>query len=82
MHGRVRVIAKTIAAISGNILTNVVWCPDSQRETDIHKNPRDRPIGIGCTYLDGKWYTDGTEILTLPEDALKTAQEMRAKTEF
>ena len=63
-------MAKTMAVIDGGIVTNMIWCSDRQQETDTWKDPADRPITIGDTYRDGKWYRDGAEILTPLEDAM------------
>lgn len=63
-------MAKTMAVIDGGIVTNMIWCSDMQPETDTWKDPADRPVGIGDTYRDGKWYhRDGVEILTPLEEA-------------
>ena len=63
-------MAKTMAVIDGGIVTNMIWCSDRQQETDTWKDPVDRPVGIGDTYRDGKWYRDGVEILTPLEEAM------------
>lgn len=68
-------MAKTMAVIDGGIVTNLIWCSDIQPETDTWKNPADRPVGIGDTYRDGKWYRDGAEILTPLEEAYKQNAE-------
>lgn len=64
-------MAKTMAVITDGVVTNVIWCSDYTPETATRKNPGDRPVGIGDTYADGKWYRDGVEILTQLEQALK-----------
>lgn len=62
-------VAKTMAVIDGGIVVNMIWCSDYTPETDIRKDPEDRPVGIGDTYADGRWYRDGVEILTQLEQA-------------
>ena len=62
-------MAKTMAVISDGIVTNMIWCNDAMQETETRKDPGDRPVGIGDTYSDGRWYRDGVEILTPLEDA-------------
>ena len=62
-------MAKTMAVISDGIVSNMIWCNDAMQETDNRKDPGDRPVGIGDTYSDGRWYRDGVEILTPLEDA-------------
>lgn len=43
-------MAKTMAVVTDNIVTNLVWCPDNQKETDTLKNLTDRTTCIGGTY--------------------------------
>ena len=62
-------MAKSMAIIADGIVTNMIWCNDAMQETDNRKDPGDRPVGIGDTYSDGRWYRDGVEILTPLEDA-------------
>ena len=62
-------MAKTMAVISDGIVTNMIWCNDAMQETETRKDPGDRPVGIGDTYSDGRWYRDGVEVLTPLEDA-------------
>ena len=63
-------MAKTMAIIDNEVVVNMIWCNDNTPDTETQKDPGDRPVGIGDTYSDGKWYRDGTEILTPLEDAL------------
>lgn len=71
-------MAKNMAAVTNGVVTNVIWCSDTQPETDTLKSPADRPLAIGDTYSGGKFYRDGAEILTPLEEALKTIAEMKA----
>lgn len=71
-------MAKTMAVISDGIVSNMIWCNDAMQETDNRKDPGDRPVGIGDTYSDGRWYRDGVEILTPLEEALKKNAEYEA----
>ena len=71
-------MAKNMAAITNGVVTNVIWCSDSQPETDTLKNPGERPVGIGDVHSGGKWYRDGTEILTPLETAQKQVTEYEA----
>lgn len=71
-------MAKSMAVIEDGIVTNMIWCSDAAPETDIRKDPGDRPVGIGDTYSDGRWYRDGVEILTPLEEALKKNAEYEA----
>lgn len=68
-------MAKSMALIENGTVANMLWCPDSQPETDTLINPADRPVAIGDTYSDGKFYRGGVEILTPLEEALKKNEE-------
>lgn len=68
-------MAKSMALIENGTVTNMLWCSDSKTETDTIINPADRPVGIGDTYSNGKFYRDGVEILTPLEEALKKNTE-------
>lgn len=68
-------MAKSMALIENGIVTNMLWCSDSQPETDTLKSPGERPVGIGDTYSDGKFYRGGVEILTPLEEAQKKNAE-------
>lgn len=71
-------MAKNMASVTNGIVTNVIWCSDSEQETDTLKSPADRPVAIGDTYSGGKFYRDGVEILTPLEEAQKQLAEYEA----
>lgn len=71
-------MAKSMALIEDEVITNMLWCSDSELETDTLIDPGDRPVGIGDTYSGGKFYRDGAEILTPLEEALKKNAEYEA----
>ncbi len=71
-------MAKTMAVVKDGIVTNMIWCKASQAETDTLKDPGDRPVSIGDTYDNGKFYRDGEEILTPLEEARKKISELEA----
>lgn len=71
-------MAKAMAVMENGIVLNVIWCRDSQMETDTLKSPGERPVGIGDTYADGKWFREGVEILTPLEEAEKKNREYEA----
>ena len=71
-------MAKSMALIENGTVTNMLWCSNSEPETESLINPADRPVAIGDTYSGGKFYRDGTEILTPLEEALKTNAEYEA----
>ena len=68
-------MAKSMALIENGTVVNMLWCSDSKPETDTIITPADRPVGIGDTYSNGKFYRDGVEILTPLEEALKKNTE-------
>lgn len=71
-------MAKNMVSVTNGIVTNVIWCSDSEQETDTLKSPADRPVAIGDTYSGGKFYRDGVEILTPLEEAQKQIAEYEA----
>ena len=71
-------MAKSMALIEDGVIANMLWCSDSEPETDTLIDPADRPVGIGDTYSDGKFYRDGVEILTPLEAAQKQNAEYEA----
>lgn len=68
-------MAKSMALIENSTIVNMLWCSDSEPETESLINPADRPVAIGDTYSNGKFYRDGVEILTPLEEALKKNAE-------
>ena len=71
-------MAKSMALIENGVVANMLWCSDSEPETESLINPADRPVAIGDTYSDGKFYRDGAEILTPLEEVLKKNAEYEA----
>ena len=70
-------MAKTMAVIDNGVVINMEWCDDYTPETETQKDPGDRPVGIGDTYTDGKWYRDGVEILTPLEEAQENVKNLQ-----
>ena len=68
-------MAKSMTRIENGLVINVLWCSDSEPETENFIDPADRPVGIGDTYSGGKFYREGVEILTPLEEALKKNEE-------
>lgn len=71
-------MAKTMALIENGVVTNMLWCSDSEPETDTLIDPGERPVGIGDSYSGGKFYRDGEEVITPLEEALKKNAEYEA----
>lgn len=72
-------MAKTMAVLENGAVTNMIWCSDSRPETDTLKSPGERPVGIGDTYEDEKWFRDGVEVLTPLEQAQAEIQALNAQ---
>lgn len=61
-------MAKSMARIENGIVINVEWCSDNALETESFINIYDRPVSVGNTYIDGKFYDEnGIEVLTYLE---------------
>ena len=71
-------MAKSMASVTNGIVTNIIWCSDSEQETDTLKSPADRPVVIGDTYSGGKFYRGDVEVLTPLEEAQKQNAEYEA----
>lgn len=68
-------MAKSMALIENGTVANMLWCTDSEQETASLINSADRPVAIGDTYSNGKFYRGGVEILTPLEEAQKKITE-------
>lgn len=71
-------MAKSMAVVDDGVVSNIIWCSDSEPETDTIINPADHPVAIGDTYSDGKFYRGGVEVLTPLEEAQKQNAEYEA----
>ena len=76
-------MAKTMVLLEDNVIANLLWCSNSEEETDTLKEVGDYELHIGDTFQDGKWYRDGSELLTPLEEAeLKAAEYYSSLTEL
>ena len=76
-------MAKTMALLEDNVIVNLLWCSNSEEETDALKEVGDYELHIGDTFEAGKWYRDGSELLTTLEEAeLKAAEYYNSLTEL
>ena len=71
-------MAKNMAFVQGGLVSNILWCSDSEPETVSLINTADRPVAIGDTYENGKFYRNGEEVLTPIQEALKKNAEYEA----
>ena len=67
------------ALIDNGIVSNVIALND-RNASDFPTAVKlgDRPVGIGDTYADGKFYRDGVEVLTPMEQAQAEITEYKA----
>lgn len=70
-------MAKNMALVCDGVVINVLWCSDKAAQTDTLIDPAGRPVGIGDTYSDGKFYRDGAEVLTPLEAAMAEIAALR-----
>lgn len=75
-------MAKSMALIEDGVVANVLWCADNTAPTDSLIALSDRPVGIGDTYADGRFYRAGVEVLTPLEAALAELADARAALEM
>ena len=76
-------MAKTMVLLEDNVIVNLLWCSNSEEETGTLKEAGDYELRIGDTFEDGKWYRDGSELLTPLEEAeLKAAEYYSSLTEL
>lgn len=53
------------AVVENGIVTNLIWLlPRNAGEFPQTVQLGDRPVAVGDTYADGKFYRDGAEVLT------------------
>jgi hypothetical protein len=67
-------MAKNMARIENGVVINIEWFSDNQEQTESLIDLADRPAGIGDSYIDGKFYRNGVEILTPIEEYQKLLQ--------
>lgn len=72
-------MAKSMAVVNDGVVSNIIWCADNTPQSDTWVNCDDRPVAIGDTYIDGKFYRDGTEVLTPLEDAQAQVESLSAQ---
>lgn len=68
-------MAKKMARIENSSVINLEWHGDSMKDTDTLVSILDRPVAIGDTYSNDKFYRDGQEVLTPMEEALRKNAE-------
>ena len=71
-------MAKDMAFVENGVVSNILWCSDREPDTEILIDTADRPVAIGDTYENGKFYRNGEEVLTPLQEALKKNAEYEA----
>lgn len=75
-------MAKNMARIEDGMVVNIESWNDAQPETDELVDTGDKPVGIGDTYTDGKFYRDGAEVLSVLEEAQAELADAKAALEL
>lgn len=74
-------MAKNMALIDNGIVANILWCSDRTAQTETLIDLEDRPVGIGDTFADGKFYRGGEVVMTPLEAALAEVEAIRAEND-
>lgn len=72
-------MAKKMARLKNNIVTNIEWCSDKESESETFVNPTGYSISIGDKYIDGHFYRDGQRVLSEVEILEQKIEELRIK---
>lgn len=72
-------MAKSMAVVDNGVVSNIIWCADNTPQSDTWVNCGDRPVAIGDTYTDGKFYRGSTEVLAPLEDAQAQLESLTAQ---
>ena len=76
-------MAKNMALLENGVVTNLLWCSDGEPETDTLINCGERPVCLGDSYTDGKFYRDGQAVLSETEALLaRNAQLLEAMAQM
>lgn len=75
-------MAKSMAQIVNGRVANMLWYSENTQSNDNLIDVGDRPVGIGDTYVDGKFYRNGAEVLTELEALRAELADARAALEM
>ena len=64
-------MAKNMALLEQGAVINLLWCSDQEPETERLIDCGERPVCLGDSYTNGKFYRDGQAVLSEAE-ALRT----------
>ena len=65
-------MAKNMALLEQGAVINLLWCSDQEPETERLVDCGERPVCLGDSYTNGKFYRDGQAVLS-------EAESMRAR---
>lgn len=57
-------MAKTMAVLDVSEVVNIIWCEDDTPDADNMVSTNGKPVQFGDHYEDGKFYRDGSEVLS------------------
>lgn len=75
-------MAKSMAQIVNGRVANMLWYSENTQSDDNLIDVGDRPVGIGDTYVDRKFYRNGAEVLTELEALRAELADARAALEM
>ena len=60
-------MAKNMALLEQGAVINLLWCSDQEPESERLVDCGERPVCLGDSYTDGKFYRDGQAVLSEAE---------------
>lgn len=57
-------MGKNMALINNGIVDEINWYEDAEEGSDVLVSCADKPVDIGDSYADGKFYRNGEELLS------------------
>ena len=60
-------MAKNMALLEQGTVINLLWCSDQEPETERLVDCGERPVCLGDSYTNGKFYRDGQAVLSEAE---------------
>lgn len=66
-----------MARIENGIVINIEWHSDTVIQNNTLVDIEDKPVNIGNSYVDGKFYDNGIEVLTEKEHMEKLITEYK-----
>lgn len=66
------------AIVENGVVVNIIWLhPNTEFKNAVPCD--DKPVQIGDLYLDGKFFHDGEELLSLSEDMINALEILGVK---